>query len=110
MDIGQSKMPALIFVCQSLVIHTEQMQESRLKIMNVNRVLHYVVTVWIRLAKGESWLNTSAGHPDRKAAGVVVAPEIIGCQFALTVVGPPKLAAPNDKRIIQHSATLEVAN
>src|SRR5439155_25305490 len=53
-------------------------------------------------------LRAAARHPPREAARMVVAPVVLLRQAALRVDRPAELAAPDDQRVVEHPALLEV--
>src|SRR5438128_1845304 len=84
--IRQPIEPALELVCQLLVIHAHLVQDRRLQIVNVDRVLHNVVAEVVRRAVRDTRLDPAASHPAGEAARVMIASIIGGCQLALRVV------------------------
>src|SRR5579862_3090232 len=67
-----------------------------------------VVAVIVGPAVASARLDAAAGHENREAARMVVAPERVRVERALRVARPPKLATPNDERVLEHSKPLEV--
>ncbi len=53
-------------------------------------------------------LDAAAGQPDGEAAGMMVAAVVGGRQLALAVDGPAEFAAPDDQRVVEQAALLEV--
>ena len=66
-----------------------------MKVMHVHRIFHNIVSKFVGLPINYTWLYASDGHPDTEAAGMVVAAIVGFFQFALAVICPAKLAAPN---------------
>jgi hypothetical protein len=94
--VRQAETPALVFISKFLVVNTQLMQERCLEIVNMYGVFYNVVAKLIGLSIGNSGLHTTAGHPDGKAAGVVIT-AITGIrQNALGVIRAAKFAAPDD--------------
>ena len=52
--------------------------------------------------------HTGSGHPDAVAARVVIAAVIVAGEHALRIHRAPKLAAPDDERVIEHAAFFEL--
>src|SRR5207247_9785113 len=50
------------------------------------------------------------GQPDREAARMVVAAVVVLGQGPLTVDSPAELAAPDDQRVFQQSASFEIGD
>ena len=110
MNISQAKIATLESVGQARVVDAHLMQQCGVQVMNVNRVVHDVVTKIVRLPVNHSRSNSTPGQPHREAATVMVAAVVCKFQLALTVCGAAEFAAPHDKRFIQQSTLLEIAN
>ena len=54
-------------------------------------------------AVGNAAAYAATSHPGSEAAGVMISPVILLGQFALTVVGPAKFAAPYVEGFIKHA-------
>ena len=103
MHIGQAKVAAGITKCQTLVIESHQVQNSGMQIVEVNFILHSIVSIVIRLAIGQASTHASACHPDTKPMWIVVtAIGIFGSWSAA------KFSAPDHKGFIQHTALFEI--
>src|SRR4029453_462555 len=101
MHIRQPKIPALKAEGQASMVDAEAMQDSRLKIVDVNGVADNVVTVIVGFAPREARLDAAAGHPQRETAAVMIA-AVVGCrQSALAIDGAAEFAAPNDERLVE---------
>ena len=61
--VGQSIVTASVTIGQFCVIQTKQMQNRRMKIMNVNRILSYIDSVLVRFAVGDSRLYSCTCQP-----------------------------------------------
>jgi len=106
--IRQPEPTPLEFESEALVVDAHQVQHGRLEIVHMDRVAFDVVTEIVGFAVGESFLHASAGHPDRKTPGVVVAPEIVGGQLTLRVAAPPEFSAPDHQSIFQQSTLFQI--
>src|SRR5579871_3024002 len=53
-------------------------------------------------------LHAPTRHEDREAARMVVSAERLGIEWPLRIARPPKLATPNDQRIVEHPKPLEI--
>ena len=66
MNICEAEVTPLIFVGEALVIDSKEMQNCRMKVVNVDWVLRDIVTVIVRGPVGSSWLApaayTTTGH------------------------------------------------
>jgi hypothetical protein len=90
------------------VIDAHQVQHGCIEIMDVNGVLYDVVGVVVGFTDRCAFFHTCSGEPDGEAAGMVVAAIILLGQCALRVHGAAKLPAPDDERILEQAAPLQV--
>src|ERR1043165_8569874 len=97
MDVGQTVMPALETIGQSLVINPEAIKNRRLQIMHMNRVLDNVEGEIIGLAVGDPRLDSTTSQPDGKAFAMVIAAIVVVGEAPLAVNGTSELASPNDQ-------------
>src|SRR5262245_26377277 len=79
------------------------MKHGRVEVVDVHAVFDGVVADVVRAAVDESGFDSAAGHPDRIAVGVMVAPVA-----ALAYRGAPEFAGPDDQRVFQKAARFEV--
>src|SRR5437868_84808 len=86
------------------------MQNGRLEIMDVNRVLDNLITQLIGLSVGDPRFNPATGHPDREGVRVMVAADEPIPIASLVHGCPAKFAAPNDQGLVQQTALLQVAD
>ena len=80
-----------------------------MQVVHVDRVLHDVVAEVV----GRAVARTRPSRRRRRATsvkqrGVVVAAVVVGRQLALAVDGPAELAAPDDQRVVEQPALLQV--
>src|SRR5262245_8564382 len=73
-----------------------------MQIMNFDNVLDRVVAELVGGAIGEAAPNTAAGQPHRETLDMVI-PTV-----ALGHGRPPKLAPPDDQRLIEQAASLQI--
>ena len=59
MHIGQTILASLKFVGQLLMVHSQQMQDCRIEVVDMNRVINDVVAEFIRLTISDSALYSS---------------------------------------------------
>ena len=86
------------------MIHPQQVQQGRVDIMDVHRVLGRVITILIRCTVTHPTPHTSTGHPHRETLGIVVT-SICG---ALSGRSSAKLTAPENQSVVQQSALFQV--
>ena len=79
-----------------------------MEVVDRKRVLDDVVAELVGLAVDLAALGAAAGHPHREAARVVVAAVVLLGESALAVDRAAELAAPDDERVVEHPALLEV--
>ena len=86
------------------------MEESGVKVVDVDGVADDVVAELVGFAVDETFLETTAGHPHGEAARVVVASEVVFGDIALTVGGAAEFAAPDDEGFVEETALFEVGD
>ncbi len=109
-NIGQTKVAALMSEGQSLVVDPQTVQNGRVQIVNVHRVFRHVVTEVIRLAVNDPRFDAAAGHPFGVASRMMVATVVCLCQTALAINRASEFAAPNHQSILQHAALFQVVD
>ena len=109
-NIGQTVMAALKLECQFGVIDAKAMQHRRVHVVYVHRIFDDIVAVIVGSAVSDPPADTAAGHPDGKAARVVVTPVVVLGQTALTIHRASELTAPNDESVVQEPPLLEVGD
>ena len=75
-DIGQTEVTAGVAVGQSFVVETHEVQNRRVQVMNVHRVLDSLKTKFIGRAVDDSPLHPATGEDHREAGRVVVAAQL----------------------------------
>src|SRR5579871_4810487 len=90
------------------MIDAQAIEQRGMKIVNTDSVADDVVTEVVGLAVDISRFESASGRPDREAAGMMIAAKAVGGNFALRISRAAKFAAPDDDRVIQQSALLEV--
>ena len=108
MHVGQAEVAALELVRQLLVVDAHEVQHGGVEVVDVDGVLHDVVAVVVGLAVDESRLDAAARRPQREAAAMVVAAVVVLGELALAVDGAPELAAPDDQRLVEQAALIQV--
>ena len=107
-NVGQPEMAALILVCQPCVINAETMQNRRVEIVNIYRILCDVVAELICLTVSNTALETTARHPDAEAPRMVIATIIALGERSLRVNRAAELAAPDYQRVVEHASLPKV--
>ena len=75
-NIGQAKIPAGVPVCELFVVESEQMQQRRVQIVDVNVVFDRLESEFIRGAVNRAAFDAAAGQPYAEAVRIVVAPHL----------------------------------
>ena len=87
------------------------MHDGGLQVVDVDLVLHAGEAHLVGLAELEAALHAAAGHHDREAVGIVVAPEDLALgRAALAERRAAEFAAPDDERVLEQAAFLEVVD
>ena len=110
MHVGQAVVAALELECELFVVDAELVQDRRVQVVDVDRIADDVVAVVVGLTVRDARLDAAAGHPDCEAARVMIAAVVRGGQVALAVDGAAELAAPDDERVVEQPAPLQVEN
>src|SRR5689334_7109214 len=86
------------------------MEHRRLQVENADRVRDYVVAVIVGLADRNAFSDAAAGDPHREIARVMIAPVIGLGQLALAINRATEFPAPDDQRVVQQPALLQIMN
>src|SRR5688500_9963179 len=97
-------------VGQPLVIDPQQVQQRGVEVVDVDAALDDVVAEVIGGAVDEPRLDAAASHPDGEAARMVVTAVVGRGELALRVARTPELPAPDDERVVEQTAPLEIAH
>src|SRR5262249_31352295 len=109
-NVGETEVPALEFVGKLGVVEAEAVQDRRLQVVHVDRLLGDVVAVVVSGANGGAGLYTAACHPDGEAAGMVVTSVVVFREASLAIDSPAEFPAPDYQGVIEHAALLQVAD
>ena len=75
-----------------------------MQVVHVNLVLHDVESQLIGFAQRDAGLDAAAGQPHRERVGMMVA----AVAAALHHRRAAKFAAPDDQRVLEHAALLQI--
>ena len=106
--VRQPEVAALKFVRQPGVIDAQAVQDGSLYVMNVNGLFGHVIRVVVGGTVSQTRPHAATCHPHSETSRVVIAAIIILRQASLAVDCPPKLSAPDDERVIQQAALLQI--
>jgi hypothetical protein len=107
-DIGEPEVPALKLIGQARVINAQAMQDRRLQIVNMDRILYDVVAMVIGLSNADAGFNSAASGPNRETARMMVTAVVRFRELPLTINSSPELPSPNNQGLIEQTALLEV--
>ena len=107
-DVCEPIVATLMAEGEAFVVDAELMQDGSLQIMDVHRLLSDVDTVVIRLAVGDTAAHTAAGQPVGETVRVMVSTVNLVCEFPLTIDRAAEFATPDDERVLEHAALLEI--
>lgn len=77
MDVGQPEATPLVFVRQSLVIDSHQVQNRGIEVVDVDAIFDHIVAEFVGRSVADAWLDTTAGHPGGETSRMVVATVVI---------------------------------
>src|SRR5260221_8292244 len=116
--VREAETAALVQIRESFVIDAEEVQDSRLQIVNVDGSrregafvgiegiasgVGNVISVIICATIGHARLDAATGQPDGETARMMIAAIIIFSEFALRITGAAEFTAPNNERIVKHA-------
>src|SRR5262245_41279988 len=108
LDAGEPLIEAQMAYGEALVIEPQKLQDRRVPVAQMNGVFDDVIREVVGLAVNHAAFDAAAAHPDRKAPRVMVASVILLGEPALRINRPAKFAAPNDQRLVQQPALLQI--
>ena len=94
---------ALVRVDELRVVDAEEVQNRGVEVVHVEFVFHGVEAEVIGGADGLAAAHAAAGHPHRKARGVVIAATVLLAHGSAT-----EFAAPDDEGLVEEAAGFEV--
>ncbi len=104
-DVGKTEIAPLEAVAQPLVIKAQLMEKRRVEVVDVDAPAGDAKAQFIGLAVQVARLEASARDPDRKAINVVVPASGL---TDLPERSSPELATPDDDRVVEQTALLEI--
>src|SRR6266542_4519252 len=106
MHIGQAVVPTLEPESKPRVVQAEQVQQRGVQVVDMHWIGHHVETKIVGLPVDVARLHAAAGQPEAITAVVVVAAVVA----ALHHRRPAELAAPDNERIVQQPARLQLGH
>src|SRR5437868_1827394 len=101
-------MAALKLVGEPRMIDAQALEDGRLQIVHVDRVLGDVVAVIIRFPERDAGLDAATRYPYRETPRVMVSAILSWRQAALAVHRTAELSAPDHECVVQHAPLLEI--
>src|SRR5262245_18380576 len=77
MDVGQPEMPTLEFVGEFCMVNSQAVHHRGVEVVDIHRVFHNVVTEVIGFTIGDATFDASTGHPQGKAARMMIATVVV---------------------------------
>src|SRR5262245_49281568 len=106
-DVRQAKVAALEAHSQAEMIQSQKMQDGGLQIVDVDAVLGGTEAEFVGGAESDAGLDAAAGQPHGKGLDVVIPAD----GFAALAHGrAAELAAPDDERVVEEAALLQIAH
>src|SRR5690606_37354629 len=104
-DVGEAAVDAVAAVDEALVVDAELVQNCRVDVVTVGRpvAVEGLVRPLVAFAVGDAAADAAAGEPVREDERVVVAAE-----RTLVAGHAAELGRPEDDRVVEHAALLEV--
>ena len=97
---------------ESMRVKTNLMQDRRLEITNIDRVLRNVISDFIGLAIGQTRLDTAARHPHGIGVGMMISTNESLSQIRAHIVlhhgCSTKFTAPDNQSGVQQSTALKI--
>src|SRR6185503_16585127 len=99
---------ALVFVNKLFMVIAKQVQDSGLKVMNMNRIFDDIISQLICFSIDDSRFDSTSGHPYAKAAWMMVAAIRSSLEFTLAIVRAPEFTTPDHQCFIEHTPVLQI--
>ncbi len=106
MHVGESAFYAVVVKAEALVVEAEQVQDGGVEVVNRGDVFHRLVAELVGRAVAEAVLHAGSGEPRGEAGGVVIA---TARASSLESGHAAELGAPDDERVVEQTALLEVS-
>ena len=115
-NVSEAEVSTLIMIGQLRVIDAELVKDGGLKVMNMNRaggeviytrinsipiLIHDVVAEVISVSVNKSRLHSTACHPNRERARVMVPTIVFLGKWTLTIYGATKFSSPYDESVLK---------
>ncbi len=112
MHVGQTEVAAGVAVGEAFVVEAEEFQQRGVQVVDVDRVFDRFEAEFVGGSVDVAAAHSAAGQPHREAVMIVVAAvDLAGVRAGLREFHgrrAPELAAPDDQRLFEQSALLEI--
>ena len=106
--IRETIIASLVREDQLLMVDAQKMQDGRVEIVNMDRVLGDVVGEIICFTVHMTLLDPASSEKDAETAWVVVASVVFLGESALAINGTAKLTTPDHQRVVEQPAHFEI--
>ena len=110
MNVRQAEIATLIAKCQFRVLDSQQMQDRRIEVVDMNGITNDVVTIVVCFTVGRSLLDSRAGKKHGVASRVMITSIVGRGDPSLRINCATKLTSPDDEGILQQISLLEILN
>ena len=93
---------------EPVVVDAHLMKNGGIKIPDMNWILCYAPAVIIGFSVGNTSLDSTPGHPDRKGSSVVVSSRPTAVESSLLIDRAPEFSTPDDKGLVEQAPLFEV--
>src|SRR5262249_13079224 len=93
---------------EAFVVNAQQVEHGGMQVVNVDTVLHRVIAKFVGGSIGNAALDVAAGEPDGKTLDVVISSRqaFVGLHHRRAA----EFAAPDNQRVVEHSALLKIGD
>ena len=107
-DVREAEISALVAEHEPFVVDPQALQDGRIEIVNVNRVLQHVVAEIVGLTVNDTGLDSTTRHPLGVTPWMVVASVVALGQSTLAINCSAEFTTPNHQRVVEHPPLLEI--
>jgi len=108
LDARQSLVEPLEPVREPLVVEAEEVEDRGREVAHVHGVPDDVVGEVVGLPVRHTAPDPASREPEREAPWVMIAAVVLAGQFPLAVGGSAELSTPDDERVVEEAALLQV--
>ena len=105
MHVGQAVVASLKTVGELFMVETKEVKQSRVQVVNVDLAFDGAEAEFVRFTVDVAGFHTTTGDPEGEGVDVMVAADGVAI---LSHRCAAELATPNDERVVEQSALLQV--